>query len=139
MNREAVLEFVKHNPVSHMATVENGEPRVRAMHIAHVDDAGLTFCTGTLKPVCKQLLANPSVELAFWGAAEGVQVRVRGVMDILDDPDLKKQIVNETFTFLKPVVEQHGYDVLALFRLSQGTSLVWRSALGHAPPETETF
>ena len=66
MERQEVLEFVKRFPVSHMATVEDGQPRVRAMQTAVIDDAGLTFCTGSHKDVCRQLSANPSVELAYW-------------------------------------------------------------------------
>ena len=84
-------------------------------------------------------MANRSVEFAYWDSEGGAQVRVRGEMEYLDDLALKKKIVNEAFTFLKPVVEQHGYDVLALFRLSSGTSIVWRTTQGHSPPEIATF
>jgi len=124
MNRQEVIELVRKNPVSHMATLEDGKPRVRAVHTALVDESGLTFCTGTPKPVCAQLLADPSVELSYWDREKGVPVRLRGEVEHLDDVDLKKRIVAEVFTFLQPVVEQHGYDALALFRLSGGESRV---------------
>jgi len=139
MTREQVLEFVKGNPASFMATMDSGNPRVRAMHTALVEPVGLTFCTGVNKDVHRQLAANPSVELAYWDPKGGVQVRVRGEMQQLDDLDLKKRIVNEVFTFLKPVVEQFGYDVLSLFRLAKGTSIVWRAAQGTAPMEFAEF
>lgn len=139
MTREQVLEFVKANPASFMATVDGGKPSVRAMHTALVEPVGLTFCTGVDKDVHRQLVANPSVELAYWDQKAGVQVRVRGEMQQLDDPDLKKRIVEEVFTFLKPVVEQFGYDVLSLFRLAKGTSVVWRAAQGMAPMEVAEF
>ena len=140
MNRQEVLDFVRKNPVSYMATLESGRPRVRAMQTALVDENGLTFCTGKPKPVCAQLLADPAVELAYWDRGGGVQVRLRGEMEHLDDVDLKKRIVSEVFTFLQPVVEQRGYEVLALFRLSSGESRVWRRAEAAQPiPDVEAF
>lgn len=140
MNRQEVLDFVQRNPVSHMATLEDGRPRVRAMHTALVDGSGLTFCTGTPKPVCAQLLADPSVELSYWDQESGIQIRIRGEMEQLDDLELKARIVGEIFTFLQPVVEQHGYDILTLFRLPKGESRVWRSAEAARPvPEIDTF
>ncbi len=139
MTRDQVLEFVKANPTSFMGTVDSGKPRVRAMHTALVEPTGLTFCTGGDKDVHRQLAANPSVELAYWDGKAGVQVRVRGDMEQLDDLDLKKRIVDDVFTFLKPVVDQFGYEVLSLFRLSNGTSVVWRADQGMAPMEVEPF
>jgi len=139
MTRDQVLEFVRANPTSFMGTVDNGKPHVRAMHTALVEPAGLTFCTGVVKDVHRQLAANPSVELAYWDEKAGVQVRVRGDMEQLDDLDLKKRIVEEVFTFLKPVVDQFGYEVLSLFRLAKGTSVVWRADQGMAPLEIAEF
>lgn len=125
MDRTAILSFVRRNPTSHMATVDEGRPRVRAMQTAHIDDDGLTFCTGVHKDVCKQLLATPAVELSYWSESEGTQIRLRGQMEHLDALGLKKQIVETTFSFLKPVVEEHGYESLALFRLSGGEYHAW--------------
>jgi uncharacterized pyridoxamine 5'-phosphate oxidase family protein len=125
MTRIEILEFVKRNTVSFMATVENGEPRVRGMDTPHVDENGLTFCTGTVKPVCRQLLANQAVELCYFGQQDGVQLRLRGNMEKLDDENLKKHIVETRFTFLKPVVEKYGWESLTLFRLSKGKAFVW--------------
>jgi uncharacterized pyridoxamine 5'-phosphate oxidase family protein len=128
MTRREILEFVRENPISFMATMENGEPRVRGMDTPHVDDKGLTFCTGSSKDVCRQLLANPAVELCYWSSEEKKQLRIRGKMEKLGDIELKKEIVETRFTFLKPVVEQYGWDSLTLFRLSGGTVRIWSAA-----------
>ena len=127
MNREEILEFVRRNTTSFMATVDGGEPCVRAMTSPHIDDDGITFCTGTGKDVCRQLLANPSVELCFWSREERLQLRIRGKLEKLDNEELKKQIVETRFTFLKPVVEQFGWDTLTLFRISKGKARTWSS------------
>lgn len=125
MNRAEVLEFVRECETSFMATVENGEPRVRAMDTPHVDESGLTFCTGSTKDVCLQLIADPSVELCYWNRERGLQLRIRGRMERLSDLDLLQHIVNTKFTFLQPVVERFGWEALALFRLSGGEVRTW--------------
>ena len=125
MTREDILEFVRRDTTAFMATIDEGEPCVRAMSAAHIDENGLTFCTGTGKDVCRQLLANPSVELCYWSKDERLQLRIRGKMVKLDDEELKKHIVETRFTFLKPVVEQYGWDTLTLFRISEGKVRTW--------------
>ena len=138
MNRQEILDFVRKAPTSFMATMEQGEPRVRAMQTAHIDEDGLTFCTGGYKSVSKQLLANGAVELSYWNAEQGIQLRLRGVMTVVDSLDLKKHIVETSFTFLKPVVAQHGYESLSLFRLARGEYRIWDRNAG-GTEETGTF
>lgn len=140
MTRAEVLDFVRECETSFMATIENGEPRVRAMDTPHVDENGLTFCTGSVKDVCLQLTADPMVELCYWNAGKGLQIRIRGRMERLCDLDLLKHIVNTRFTFLKPVVERFGWDALALFRLSGGEVRTWSPAsLSGAVTEVTEF
>lgn len=125
MTRNEALDFIRRNPTSYMATIENGEPRVRAMETPVIDDKGLTFCTGSNKQVCLQLSANPAVELCYWGMKEGAQIRLRGRMQKLDDEPLKRSIVEGPFAFLKPVVEKYGWDALSIFRLSGAKGFIW--------------
>ncbi len=139
MTRDEVLAFVKANPVAFMATVERGEPRVRAMQTALIGLEGLTFCTGVQKDVHKQLVAHRTVELAYWDAKSDVQLRVRGELERVADPAVTKHILDEVFTFLKPVVAQYGYEIFSSFRLAKGTSIVWRMAQSGAPMEIAEF
>lgn len=139
MTRDEVLAFVRANPVSFMATVECGKPRVRAMQTALIGPEGLTFCTGVQKDVHQQLVADRSVELAYWDAKQDVLLRVRGEMERLPDPAVTKRIIDEVFTFLKPVVAQFGYEIFTSFRLAKGTSIVWRMAQSGAPLEVAEF
>jgi uncharacterized pyridoxamine 5'-phosphate oxidase family protein len=139
MTRDEVLAFVKAHPVSFMATVERGEPRVRAMQTALIGPEGLTFCTGVQKDVHQQLVAGGTVELAYWDAKSDVQLRVRGKIERVADPAVTKHILDEVFTFLKPVVAQYGYEIFTSFRLAKGTSIVWRMAQSGAPMEIAEF
>ena len=60
------------------------------------------------------------------------QVRIAGVAEIVEDTDLKKEIVAAR-PFLKPWVEERGYDLLVVFRVTQGQAAVWTMAANFEP------
>ena len=134
MTKEEILAFVKENPVSFFATVEDGAPHVRAMMTFRANDEGLFVSTFTHKEIYKQVLANPAVELCYFNPEKKTQVRVSGKAKILDDLELKKQVV-ESFPFLKPVVEKEGYDIMGVFRIAGGKATVWSEATAFEPKE----
>jgi len=124
MTRKEILKFVEKNPVFSLATIDGDKPRVRMMMLAMVNENGLVFTTGRDKAVCKQMTANPAIEMCFYNGDEGRQVRIEGKAEALDDLKLKKQIV-EKFTFLKPWVEKEGYEVLAPYRVKSARATTW--------------
>ena len=134
MTKEEVLAFVKANPVSFLATVDGDKPHVRAMMTFRVDQTGLYFSTFTQKDVYKELTANLAVELCYADAKFENQVRISGRAELLDDEELKKQVV-EDFPFLKSVVEEKGYGILGLFRVSGGKATTWNKDKAFEPKE----
>ncbi len=96
------------------------------------------FSTGKPKDLFRQLTANPLVELCFYSAKENKQIRISGKVELVEDLEVKKNVV-EKFPFLKAVVEKAGYDVLAPFCLSKGRALVWTRELNLAPKEYIDF
>ncbi len=125
MNREQILAFLNAHPVCHLATCEGSQPRVRGMMLYRADASGLIFHTGRAKAVCRQLLANRRVEVCF--NSQDTQVRIAGVAEIVEDMDLKKEIV-EARPFIKSWIEKHGYDLLSVFRVTQCRVAVWTMA-----------
>jgi uncharacterized pyridoxamine 5'-phosphate oxidase family protein len=91
------------------------------MMLYRAEAAGLIFHTGKFKALSQQLLANKQVEVCF--NSQDTQVRVAGVAEIVEDMGFKKEIV-EARPFLKPWVEQHGYDLLVVFRVTRGQAAV---------------
>ncbi len=134
MTKKEVLEFAAKNPVFGLATTDGDRPRVRMMMLYRADDHGLIFTTGRDKDVNKQLQANPAVEMCFYNADEGRQVRIEGVVEMLNDLKLKKQIVND-FSFLKPWVESQGYDVMVTYRLKSGKAVTWTMETNFDPKQ----
>jgi pyridoxamine 5'-phosphate oxidase len=124
MTKEEVFEFVTKNPVFSLATIDGNQPRVRMMMLYKADAYGIIFCTGRNKAVYKQLQSNPATELCFYNADQGLQVRIEGAVEMLDDLELKKQVV-EAFSFLKPWVESKGYEAMVTYRLRNARATTW--------------
>jgi len=124
MTKEEILEFVTKNPVFSLATVDGNQPRVRMIMLYKAGENGIIFCTGRDKAVHRQLQANPAAELCFFNANKGLQVRIEGTAEVLDDLELKKKIV-EAFTFLKPWVDSHGYEVMICYCIKNAKAVTW--------------
>jgi len=131
MNKSEILAFLNANPTCYLATVEGNKPRVRAMGMVKADENGIIIETGTFKDVYKQMSANPNVELCFFNAKDGVQVRVSGAVEPVDDVKLKDEIIVKR-PFLKQRVAEGGYEAMGVFRL-KGVAYVWSFATNLEP------
>ena len=124
MTKEEIFEYITKNPMFSLATVENNKPHVRYMMLFRADDNGVIFMTTALKDLYKQLQANPAIEMCFGKADELFQIRISGSVEEMDDLGLKKEIV-EQLPFLKPLVEEKGYEVIITFRVKEPKALCW--------------
>ena len=111
MTKDEILELIKANPISFMATVEGNKPHVRGMGIHSADENGIIIQTWTIKDIHQQVVNNPEIELCFNDMKAGIQVRVSGKAEIIDDPAFKKKVVEDR-PFMKPTVEEKGIDVV---------------------------
>jgi uncharacterized pyridoxamine 5'-phosphate oxidase family protein len=132
MNRTEILQFLNAHPACSLATIEGNQPRGRGMMMYKADAKGLVFHTGSAKSLCRQIRANPRVEACFIDPDTRTQVRVAGEVEILNDMALKKEIV-EARPFMKPWIEQHGYDLLAVFRVTRCKVAIWTMAANLEP------
>jgi pyridoxamine 5'-phosphate oxidase len=102
MNKEEIMQFISENPICFLATVEDDIPRVRGIGTYRADERGILIQISTPKDVYKQLVKNPKVELCYNSLAKGVQLRVNGTAEFLEDQGLKEEVVNAR-PFLKPM------------------------------------
>lgn len=72
-----VLDFLNKAGVYYLATIDGDQPHVRPLGFVMDHDGKLTFCTSNRKNMCKQLLANPKVELCCYDGA-GNTLRICG-------------------------------------------------------------
>lgn len=81
-----ILDFLAASPAFFIATTdENNSPKVRPFSFAMEWREKLTFVTNTTKPVYKQLLANPYVEICSFSPEQGKWMRISGSVNIFRD------------------------------------------------------
>ena len=97
---ERVYQFLDEVHTYYLATVEGVQPRVRAFGTALLYDGKLYIQTGKVKPVSKQIAANPKVEIcAFKG---GKWLRIAGELVNDDNRDVKVAMLDK-MPSLKPI------------------------------------
>jgi len=134
MTKNEVFEFIRNNPVFALATAEDNKPYVRMMLLYRADENGIIFNTGENKDVYRQLSSNEVVELCFYNAEQGRQIRISGSVEEIEDLELKKQVVRD-FPFLKEWVDREGYDVLVVYCLKGGKATTWTMETNFKPKE----
>lgn len=134
MNKEEILQFIRENPVCFLATVEGDTPRVRAIGTYKADERGILIQISTPKDVYKQLAKNPKVELCYNNLAKGIQLRINGTAEFLEDQALKEEVLKDR-PFLKSLVDAEGYGAIKVFRVSNALAHVWTREKNFAPKE----
>ena len=87
-------EFLKANPVFHLATVDGNKARVRPFGFIMIRNKALYFCTNKTRDVFKQLVKNPDIEFSAMGA-ENTWLRVRGKIAVDESYEAKAQAFKE--------------------------------------------
>ncbi len=127
MDRDEIITFINEHPACHLATEEGGQPRVRGMQMHRADGRGLVFQTVAGKPLVEQIRKNPRLEACFNDFAKGVQIRVAGRAEIVEDRKLKEEIIAAR-GFLKPLIGEKGEGAIVIFRVTGCRAVVWTSA-----------
>ena len=79
MTTAEILKFLNDHPACHLATLENGRPRVRGMLMYRADERGLLFHTGTGKALGRQAQNGAAAEACF--NSPETQIRVALYLD----------------------------------------------------------
>lgn len=140
MNKQEVFELINSSPAFFLATCEDDQPHVRGMMLYKADEDGIVFHTGKTKDIYGQITKNPKAEMCFNDFQKGVQVRVAGVLELVDDNALKDEIAEHpTRKFVKAWREsgelKDFYDSFAVFRMKGGRAVPWTFATNFAPKE----
>ena len=120
MDKKEILALINEAHIGYLATVDGKAGRVRGMETYRADDNGLIFYTGKMKNVYQQMARNSDIEVCYFH--KGTQVRVRGKVEMVEDMNLKKEIVSKR-EFLKQYV-QNDLSNLAVCRL-KGKATTW--------------
>ena len=129
---ERICNFLKEAEVYYLATVEGDQPRVRPFGTAHIFEGKLYIQTGKVKPVSKQLAANPKAEICAF--KDGVWLRVAGEL-VEDDRVEAKKAMLDVYTNLRAMYDENDGNTQVLY-FKNGVATFSSFA---APEEVITF
>ena len=89
---QRVCDFLKKTGFYFLATVDGDQPQVRPFGTAEIIDGKLYIQTGHVKPVAKQIAANPKVALCAYDGKEWLRVNAT----LVEDPrvEVKKAMLD---------------------------------------------
>lgn len=136
MDFKDCIDFARKNKLAWIATCEGDQPRVRPIGMWFADESGFYFQTHGSKDFHQQLLKNPKIEAAFYAPGEGMGavLRLNGQVEFLDDPQLKKKVMEDR-AFLKQFGLNADHKGLIIFRLAKGAAHFW-TMNGDLKPKT---
>jgi len=134
------IRFSNDNPICYLATVDDGQPRVRALGFWFADETGFYFQTSTIKEFPHQLLKNPRTEVCFYKheGIIGTMLRVSGEVEFVNDIRFKEKALTD-----RPFLKTFGITIdsprLILFRISHGQATFWTMDNNLKPKEIIEF
>ena len=89
---QRVCDFLKKTGFYFLATVDGDQPQVRPFGTAEIIDGKLYIQTGHVKPVAKQIEANPKVAICAYNGKEWLRVNAT----LVEDPrvEVKKAMLD---------------------------------------------
>ena len=128
MSLAEYAKFANENSACYLATVEGGQPRVRAMGMWYADETGFYFQTQSVKALYKQIQENDKVEVYFCTPDFSKVMRVSGRVRNIEDTELRRKCIED-----RPFIKDMGITdpedpLLAVFHLFTGEAYFWTRA-----------
>ena len=132
-----VYEFIKANPVFHIATVDGDKARVRPFGFMMKRNNRLYFCTNKNKEVYKQLTQNPNIEISVMGSDGSSWLRVKGTIAFDESRDAKVQAFEESPNLLRIYPKGADDEVFVTFYFTNAEARLF--SLTAAPKDVPLF
>ena len=126
-----VYQFLKKADTYYLATVEGDQPRVRPFGTVELFEDKIYIQTGKVKPVSKQLHANPKAEICAF--MEGKWIRVTCVLEADVRVEAKKHML-DSYPMLREMYDEND-DNTEVFFLKHGVATF--CAFGQEPRTVE--
>lgn len=130
-------EFLKANPVFHIATVEDGKGRVRPFGFVMKRNNLLYFCTNTTKDVYRQLVASPDIEISDMGGDGVSWLRIRGRIAFDAGREAKAQAFDEAPNLLRIYPRGADDETFITFHFIEARATLY--SFSQAPKELPLF
>lgn len=127
-----VYDFLKSAGTYYLATVDGDQPRVRPFGTVNVFEGKLYIQTGKVKPVSRQIKADPKVEICAF--KDGRWLRLSGEL-VEDDRFEARKSMLDAYPELRAMYDENdGNTQVLYFKNAEATFCSFTSA-----PETVTF
>ena len=127
-----VYDFLKDAGTYYLATVEGDQPRVRPFGTVNIFEGRLYIQTGKVKPVSKQIAADPKVEICAF--KDGRWLRLAGELAEDDRVEARKSMLDAYPELRSMYDENDGNTQVLYFKNAEATFCSFGSA-----PETVRF
>lgn len=127
---DTVFDFMKANPVFHIATVEGDKARVRPFGFMMKRNNTLYFCTNKTKDVYKQLKQNPDIEISDMGSDGMTWLRVRGRIAFDETREAKTQAFEESPNLLKIYPKGADDETFVTFHFTEAAATLFSFTKG---------
>ena len=111
-NMKRVYDYLKAADTYYLATVEGDQPRVRPFGTINIFEEKLYIQTGKIKPVSKQIVANPKVEIC--ACKDGTWLRVSGEL-VEDDRVEARKAMLDAYPNLRGMYDENDGNTQVLY------------------------
>lgn len=120
---KTVVDYLVNSKVQYFATVGTDQkPKVRPFQFMLEDGGKLYFCTGTAKPVYREMQQNPNVEICSCGENYS-WLRLSGTVRFSDDLGMKSKIMNSN-ALVKSIYQTPDNPGYAIFYLENAQATI---------------
>ena len=109
---QEVCDFIKECGTYYLATIDGDQARVRPFGTIHIFDGKLYIQTGKVKPVYKQLIANPKAELCCF--KDGTWLRLAGKL-IPDERVEAKKSMLDAYESLRGMYDENDDNCIVFY------------------------
>lgn len=126
-----VYDFLKKAEVYYLATVENDQPRVRPFGTVNEFEGKLYIQTGKVKPVSRQIAANPKAEICAF--KDGAWIRI--ACELVEDNRVEaKKSMLDAYPNLRGMYDENDGNTQVFY---MNNAVATFSAFGKAPEIVE--
>jgi uncharacterized pyridoxamine 5'-phosphate oxidase family protein len=118
------FDFIKANPVFHIATVDGARARVRPFGFIMKRNNALYFCTNKTKDVYKQLQQNPDIEISVMGKND-TWLRIRGRIAFDETREAKVQAFEQSPNLLRIYPKGAEDEIFVTFYFTEATATLF--------------
>ena len=116
---QRAYDFLKKAGTYYLATTDGDQPHVRPFGTANIFEGKLYIQTGLVKPVAKQLLANPKAEICAMKG--GSWIRVAGELVLDERVEAQKAMLDAYPNLRKMYAENDGNTACFYFKNAVAT------------------